>query len=248
MCRRRGGTKIQIKLRIYRFNPITDAEPHYDTFNVEADASERLLDCLNRVRWTQDSTLAFRMSCAHGICGSDGLTINGTAALACQKLVKEFDTKQEIVVEPLRYFEVVKDLIVDLEPFFVRIESIMFNPPNLVNSIAAVEVERERLQTPEERAQFDDAIKCILCGCCYSGCPVMTEQDDKFLGPAAVLREHRYIFDSRTPDVDARLDILKKQHGIWGCKSYYVCTLVCPKKIRVTEAILRTKKKIISTQ
>lgn len=215
---------------------------------MEADASERLLDCLNRVRWTQDSTLAFRMSCAHGICGSDGLTINGTAALACQKLVKEFDTKQEIVVEPLRYFEVVKDLIVDLEPFFVRIKSIMPNPPNLVNSIAAVEVERERLQTPEERAQFDDAIKCILCGCCYSGCPVMTEQDDKFLGPAAVLREHRYIFDSRTPDVEARLDILKKPHGIWGCKSYYVCTLVCPKKIRVTEAILRTKKKIISTQ
>jgi succinate dehydrogenase / fumarate reductase iron-sulfur subunit len=239
---------MQIKLCIFRFNPQTDTEPHYDHFMIEAKQTERLLDCLNRVRWTQDSTLAFRMSCVHGICGSDGLTVNGTAVLACQKLVKDFDFTEEIVVEPLRYFKVIKDLVVDLDPFFERIKSISPNQPNPVYTLIEVESERERLQTPQELAQFDDAIKCILCGCCYSGCPVITEQDDKFLGPAVILREHRYIFDSRIPYAEARFDILKKPHGIWGCKSYYVCTLVCPKKIRVTEAILRTKKKIISTQ
>ncbi len=236
---------MQVTFKVYRFNPQTDEQPHYDIFIVEAEPNERLLDCLNRIRWMQDPTLSFRMSCAHGICGSDGLTINSQASLACQKLVKDYDYAKEIVVEPLRYFEVIKDLIVDVEPFFERIKSIT---PQPLKVLTEIEGERERLQTPEERSRFDDAIKCILCGCCYSACPVMTEQDQEFLGPAAILREQRYVFDSRTVNEEERLAIMKKPHGIWGCKSYYVCTLVCPKKIKVTEAILKTKKKIISTQ
>ena len=125
---------MNLTLKIYRFNPETDKEPHYDTFTVEAEPNERILDCLNRVRWQQDSSLAFRMSCAHGICGSDGLTINGHEALACQKLVKDYDYTKELLIEPLKYFDVVKDLIVDLKPFYKRIKSI--NPTQTPQNIA----------------------------------------------------------------------------------------------------------------
>jgi succinate dehydrogenase / fumarate reductase, iron-sulfur subunit len=236
---------MKIILNIYRFNPEIDKEPHYDAFTIEADPNDRILDCLNKIRWTQDITLAFRMSCAHGICGSDGLTINHQSALACQKLVKDYDYTKEIVIEPLKYFEVVKDLIVDLKPFFERIKSI---DPIETSNPTIVEIEKERIQTVGERNRFDDALKCILCGCCYGSCPVLSEQDQEFIGPAAILREQRYIFDSRTKDVNERLQILKKPHGVWGCKSYYMCTVVCPKNIKVTEGILRTKKKIIQEQ
>lgn len=236
---------MQVTLKIYRFNPQIDTAPHYDVFQVEAEPNERLLDCLNRVRWTLDSTLSFRMSCAHGVCGSDGLTINGEAALACQKLIKDYDYSKEILVEPLKYFDVVKDLVVDLKPFFKRVKSI--NPPSNHQDSAAQTHERERIQTIRERSQIDDAIKCILCGCCYSACPVLNGEDREFVGPAAVLREQRYIFDSRTANVEERLALMGKPHGIWACKSYYRCTQVCPKNIKVTEAILRTKK-VISEQ
>ena len=236
---------MQITLKIYRFYPLTENQPHYDYFTIEADPNERLLDCLNRIRWTKDSTLSFRMSCAHGICGSDGLTINGQAALACQKLVKDLDYTKEILVEPLKYFEVIKDLLVDLTPFFERLKSIN---PQTPPKFTPNDPQKEHIQTQEERARFDNALKCILCACCYSACPVLTEQDHEFVGPAAILREQRYLFDSRTSDATQRLAIMQKPHGIWGCKSYYKCTLVCPKNIKVTENINHTKKKIISTQ
>jgi succinate dehydrogenase / fumarate reductase iron-sulfur subunit len=236
---------MKVTLKVYRFNPEIDMDPHYDSFTIEAEPNERILDCLNKIRWTQDSTLAFRMSCAHGICGSDGLTINSQSVLACQKLVRDYDYTKEIVIEPLKYFEVVKDLIVDFNPFFERFKAI--NPIEISN-LTISELKKERIQTIEERSRFDDALKCILCGCCYGSCPVMTEQDQEFIGPAAILREQRYIFDSRTNDIDERLQILKKPHGTWGCKSYYMCTVVCPKNIKVTEAILRIKKKIIQEQ
>ena len=233
---------MKLTLKVYRFNPEKDTEPHYDMFNVEAEPNDRILDCLNKIRWQQDSSLSFRMSCAHGICGSDGLTINGQSALACQKLVKDYDYSNELLIEPLKYFEVVKDLIVDLKPFFERLNAINpeFPEPPAPNS-----AEKERLQTLEERSRFDDALKCILCGCCYGACPVMVEQDQEFIGPAAILRVQRYIFDSRTKDSAERLQILQKPHGIWACKSYFMCTLVCPKNIKVTEAIVKTKKKIL---
>jgi succinate dehydrogenase / fumarate reductase, iron-sulfur subunit len=235
---------MNVVFKIFRFNPQIGAECYYDTFTVAVEPNDRILDCLNRIRWQQDSTLAFRMSCAHGICGSDGLTINGQASLACQKLVKDYDTTKEILVEPLKYFEVVKDLIVDLQPFFKRVKSV--NPQT--TALAVAEPPKQRIQMPRQRSEYEDAIKCILCGCCYGACPVMVEQDEEFLGPAAILRAERYIFDSRSTDKKERFAVLQKPHGIWGCKSYYMCTVVCPKKIKVTAAILKTKKKIISDQ
>lgn len=141
----------------------------------------------------------------------------------------------------------VKDLIVDLTPFYKRIKSITPAPQTLQPQIVP-QPTAERLQSVEERSLFDDALKCILCACCYGACPVMTEQDHEFVGPAAILRAQRYIFDSRTVDVTERLAVMQKPHGVWGCKSYYMCTVVCPKKIKVTEAILKVKKKIIQEQ
>jgi len=232
---------MKLTMKVYRFNPETDTTPYYDTFTVDAEPNDRILDCLNKIRWQQDPTLSFRMSCAHGICGSDGLTINNQPSLACQKLVKDYDYTKTLLVEPLRFFGVVKDLIVDLEPFFSRIKDIN---PQITQKIAEELAEKELIQSPEQRAVFDDALKCILCACCYGACPVINEQDPQFIGPAAVLRAQRYVFDSRTANPEERLEVLDKPHGVLGCKNYYKCTFVCPKNIKVTEAIIKTKKKI----
>ena len=233
---------MKITMKIYRFNPETEKEPHYDTFTLEANPNDRILDCLNKIRWEQDSTLTYRMSCAHGICGSDAININRIPSLACQKLMKDYDSTQELLIEPLKFFPVIKDLIVDMEPFFQRTKAIHPNtlPPSPDNSI-----ENEKLQSIEERSRIDDAVKCILCGCCVAACPVILEQEPKFIGPAAILRAQKYIFDTRRTDTTERMKIIEKPYGIWGCKSYYMCTVVCPKKIKVTEQIIKTKKKII---
>jgi succinate dehydrogenase / fumarate reductase iron-sulfur subunit len=234
---------VEVQFKVFRFNPESDEQPHYDVFTVKANAKDRILDCLNRIRWEQDSSLSYRMSCAHGICGSDGVTINGSPALACQKLVKDYDYTKEIVVEPLKFFPVVKDLVVDMEPFFERIKAI--SPDKTENT--PINHDKERTQTPEERSLFADAVKCILCACCVAACPVMLKEEPDFIGPAAALRAQRHIFDSRLTDTEAeeRMKVLEKPHGIWSCKSYYRCTQVCPKQIKVTEAILKTKKKIL---
>jgi succinate dehydrogenase / fumarate reductase iron-sulfur subunit len=231
---------MEVQFKVFRFNPETDDAPRYDVFTVKANANDRILDCLNKIRWEQDGSLSYRMSCAHGICGSDGVSINGSPALACQKLVKDYNYTQEILVEPLPFFPLVKDLIVDMEPFFERIKAVS---PDKTES--TMNSDRENMQTPEERSLFDDAVKCILCACCVAACPVLLKEDPNFIGPAAVLRAQRHIFDSRATDTTERMQILEKPHGIWSCKSYYRCTQVCPKGIKVTEAILKTKKKIL---
>ncbi len=227
---------------VFRFDPKIDREPHYDMFTVEVESTNRILDCLNKVRWEQDGSLAYRMSCAHGICGSDGVTINGVSALACQKLVKDFEKGKDILVEPLSVFPVVKDLVVDMEPFFEREKSV--HPPNGI-VLAEMEVGKQHVQSVEERRRFDDDIKCIMCACCVSACPVSQKEDREYVGPAAVVRAHRYIFDSRIKDELERLQIMDKPHGAGTCKGYYKCTQVCPKGIQVTRRIFEVKQRIL---
>ena len=233
---------MNVTLKIFRFNPEKDREPHYDTFSVDAKSTDRLLDCLNKVRWEKDGSLAYRMSCAHGICGSDGMTINGASALACQKLVRDYPADKEILIEPLSVFSVVKDLVVDMEPFFALEKSV--HPLEGI-SLTQTEAGKEHLQTVEQRHQFDDDIKCIMCACCVSACPVSQKEDPAYVGPAAIVRAHRYIFDSRVKDMLQRLQIMDKPHGAWNCKTYYRCTQVCPKAIQVTKHISEVKKKIL---
>jgi succinate dehydrogenase / fumarate reductase iron-sulfur subunit len=231
-----------VKLKVFRFDPQRDKEPHYDTFTVEAELTDRILDLLNKVRWEQDGSLAYRMSCAHGICGSDGMTINGVSALACQKLVKDYGKGKEVVVEPLSVFIVVKDLVVDMEPFFEQEKSV--HPQGEIALRQPIHP-GENLQTIEERALFDDDIKCIMCACCVSACPISQKEDPSYVGPAVIVRAHRYIFDSRIKDSIERLAIMDKPHGAWSCKSYFKCTQVCPKEIQVTKHILEVKRRIL---
>jgi succinate dehydrogenase / fumarate reductase iron-sulfur subunit len=181
------------------------------------------------------------MSCAHGICGSDGMTINGVSTLACQKLVKDYPADKEILIEPLSVFPVVKDLVVELDEFFAKEKSVH---PSEGISLVAVEEGKEHQQTIEQRSLFDDDIKCIMCACCVSACPVSQKEDPDYVGPAAIVRAHRYIFDSRVKDMLERLAIMDQPRGAFGCKTYYRCTLVCPKSIQVTKRILEVRKRI----
>ncbi|WPD19175.1 MULTISPECIES: succinate dehydrogenase iron-sulfur subunit [Thermaerobacter] len=227
-------------LRIRRYNPERDREPHWEEYRLQADPTDRVLDLLNRVKWEIDGTLAYRRSCAHGVCGSDAMIINGKARLACKTLVKELS--QPITVEPMRGFRVKKDLIVDFTGFFAAYRAIK---PYLINDDP--EPERERLQSPEDRERFDDTTKCILCGCCTTSCPSFWANPD-YVGPAAIVNAHRFIFDSRDQAADERLRILNSRDGVWRCRTIFNCTEACPRGIEVTRAIQEVKRAILLGQ
>ena len=227
---------MKITLRVFRFDPSVDEAPYYRSYSVEAEPYERVLDCLNKIKWEQDGTLAYRMSCAHGVCGSDAMKINGRCALACQKLVRDCEADL-ILVEPLPTFTILKDLIVDLNPFFDKVN---FIHPFL---FAGTPPKKERLQSPEERKKMGESIRCILCACCTAACPVVNE-NDKFLGPAPLVQAFRRIFDSRDTQKVERLDQLNVDDGVWACLNHFECTRVCPKEIPVTKYINTMKREI----
>lgn len=227
-----------LRLKIFRFDPEKDQEPYYQTFEVEADPMDRLLDCLNRIRWEQDPTLSFRMSCGHGVCGSDGMRINGICGLACQKLVRSF--KEEVLIEPLPVFRIIKDLVVDLDPFFEKYFSVR---PYLITKTAPPDTERK--QSSEQHQQFEEAIRCILCACCTASCPVnQNKNTEDYVGPAALVRAFRYLFDSRDEGEEERIKLLDEKKMAWGCQTLWKCTEVCPKEIPITRQIGQIKRRI----
>jgi succinate dehydrogenase / fumarate reductase iron-sulfur subunit len=224
---------MEVKLRIFRYNPETDKRPHYETYTVEAELTDQVLDLLNKVKWEHDGTLSYRRSCAHGICGSDAMRINGVNRLACKVLVR--DVGKSITVEPILGLPVIKDLIVDMEPFFEHYRSVM---PFLINEEPPPV--RERLQTQEQRARFDDTTKCILCAACTTSCPSFWASGE-YVGPAAVVQAHRFIFDSRDHGAQERLQALNDRMGIWRCHDIYNCSDACPREIEVTKALGEVK-------
>jgi len=228
---------MQVTLKIFRFNPEKDKKPHYDTFKVEAEPTDRVLDLLEYVKGNFDGTLSFRRSCAHGVCGSDGMRINGRNYLACKVLVKDLG-KTKITVEPILGLKVLKDLIVDMEPFFEHYRSVM---PYFVND--EPEPNKERPQSIEERERFDDTTKCILCAACTTSCPSFWA-NEQYLGPAAIVTAHRFIFDSRDRAAAERLRILNDQFGVYRCHTIFNCTEACPREIQITQAIGEVKKAI----
>lgn len=228
---------MQVKLKIFRYNPETDKKPHYDTYKIEADPTDRVLDLLEYVKDYLDGTLSFRRSCAHGVCGSDAMRINGMNRLACKVLVKDLGTTK-ITVEPLLGMGVHKDLIVDMEPFFEHYRSIL---PYLINDEPTPK--RERLQSPEDRERFDDTTKCILCAACTTSCPSYWA-NEQYVGPAAIVNAHRFIFDNRDRAAAQRLEIVNDQFGIYRCHTIFNCTLACPREIEITKAIGEIKKAI----
>jgi succinate dehydrogenase / fumarate reductase iron-sulfur subunit len=226
----------ELHFKIFRFDPQADPGPYFKHYQVKAEPEERILDCLNRIKWEQDGTLSYRMSCAHGVCGSDGMRINGTCRLACQAIVKDYRCP-EVVLEPLSGFRVLKDLVVDIDPFLEGIKNLR---PYL---IASAPPEKERIQTPEERKKAAEALRCILCACCTASCPVNWIRE-KYIGPAALLWAFRYAFESRDHESLERLKQIDHPDGAWGCVNHFECTRVCPKEIRVTKSINRMKREI----
>ena len=228
---------MEVTVKVFRFNPEQDKKPHYETYKITAEPTDRVLDLLEYIKGYYDGTLSFRRSCAHGICGSDAMRINGRNYLACKALVKDLNSTK-ITVEPVLGLRVIKDLIVDMEPFFENYRSVL---PFFINDEEPPE--KERLQSIEERERFDDTTKCILCACCTTSCPSFWA-NEKYLGPAAIVAAHRFIFDSRDRAAAERLKILNGQFGVYRCHTIFNCTIACPREIEITQAIGEVKRAI----
>ena len=202
-----------------------------------------VLDALHKIKWEQDGTLSFRRSCAHGICGSDAMRINGRNRLACKTLIKDLDISKPIYVEAIKGLPLEKDLIVDMDPFFESFRDVQ----PFLQANTAPEPGKERIQSIKDRAVYDDTTKCILCAACTSSCPVFWT-DGQYFGPAAIVNAHRFIFDSRDDAGDVRLDILNDKEGVWRCRTTFNCTEACPRGIEVTKHIEDIKRTLLLEQ
>jgi len=232
---------MQVQLRIRRFNPEKDKSGYWGEYTLKDVAvTDTILDLLHRVKWEIDGTLALRRSCAHGVCGSDALRINGANMLACKTLVQALSNSTDtmkIQVEPILGLKVIKDLIVDMDPFFDHYRSVM---PFFINDSPVPENGRERLQSQEDRARFDDTTKCILCAACTTSCPSFWANDN-YVGPAAIVQAHRFIYDSRDEGAEQRLAVVGDDDGVWRCRTVFNCTSACPREIEVTKAVAEVK-------
>ena len=213
------------KFRIKRYNPEKQREPYYEDFEYDFPEGATLLDCLNHIKWTQDGSLTYRMSCRSAICGSCAMKGNGHALLACQKQAAHLmkDGSDTITLEPLGNMPVIKDLVTDFKQFWEKVDQVK---PFLQNKEKPPE--RERLQSPAQFKKIDDTSTCIMCGACYSDCNTL-EVDKNFLGPAALAKAQRFVGDSRDQATRARIKQLSKPGGMWDCTHCGECVERCPK-------------------
>jgi succinate dehydrogenase / fumarate reductase iron-sulfur subunit len=229
---------MNVTLKIKRYNPERDLEPHWESYEVEAEPTDRVLDLLHQVKWYQDGTLTFRRSCAHGVCGSDAMIINGRNRLACEYLIK--DAGSVITVEAIIGLPLVKDLLVDMEPFWEQYKSVK---PFLVNDDELPADGKERRQSPADRERYEDTSRCILCAACTTACPVFWA-DQSYVGPAAIVNAHRFIVDSRDTIKQERLEIMADPDGVWRCRTIFNCVEACPRDIKITRAIMEVAGEI----
>jgi succinate dehydrogenase / fumarate reductase iron-sulfur subunit len=226
-----------VEVKIRRYNPEISDEVTWVSYNVEAYPADRVLNLLMKIKGEQDGTLTFRRSCAHGVCGSDAMRINGVNRLACKVLMKDMPSK--LTIEPIKGLPVEKDLVVDMEPFFEAYRAVkpflitVGNPPT-----------KEWLQSQADRDRYDDTTKCILCAACTTSCPVFWT-DGSYFGPAAIVNAHRFIFDSRDQGAEERLEILNDREGVWRCRTTFNCTEACPRGIQITKAIKEVKQALL---
>lgn len=232
---------MKVTLAITRQNPETGERPHVVNYDVEVKPTDRVLDALMQITQNVDGTLGYRRSCAHGVCGSDAMRIDGSEKLACKTLFKDIvETEGATVsIEPLRHLPVQKDLMVDQGVFFEKFRTAQ---PYFIPA-AEEPADGEYIQSPEERALFDEATKCINCAACYSACPVL-DKNPAFLGPQAIVAAARYVNDSRDKGLEARIEVLDEKNGVWPCESHFECTRVCPRDIKITKLINLTKRQI----
>lgn len=232
----------KLTLSIYRYNPEVDAKPYMKDYEIAipGKSDPMLLTLLERLKMEQDATLAFRRSCREGVCGSDGMNINGTNGLACVTHLSKLNT-DKIVIRPLPGFPVVRDLVVDMTQFYQQYERI---EPYLQHD--GVIPAREYLQSPEERAKLDGLYECILCACCTSSCPSYWWNPDKFVGPAGLLQARRFLADSRDTATIHRLNKLQDPFSVFRCRTIMNCTNVCPKGLDPSKAIGEIRQQMLT--
>lgn len=238
-----ADTKTLI-LSIYRYNPDTDKKPYMKDYEISipADSDPMLLSLLERIKIEQDATLTFRRSCREGVCGSDGMNINGTNGLACITHISTLNSTK-IVIRPLPGFPVVRDLVVDMNQFYQQYERI---EPYLQNDDLVPA--QERLQSPEDRSKLDGLYECILCACCTSSCPSYWWNPDKFVGPAGLLQARRFLADSRDTATLHRLSKLQDPFSVFRCRTIMNCTNVCPKGLNPSKAIGEIRQQMLSNE
>ena len=235
---------------VYRYNPETDSAPFMQEFKVDTKGADLMvLDVMHLVK-DQDNAFAYRRSCREGVCGSDGMNMNGKNGLACITPLSEVVTDGKLVVRPLPGLPVVRDLVVDMSLFYKQYERIK---PFLLNDTPAPAI--ERLQSPEERDKLDGLYECILCACCSTSCPSFWWNPDKFVGPAALLQAYRFLADTRDLSTDKRLEDLADPFSVYRCHGIMNCVSVCPKSLNPNKAIgeiksmlLKNKKNIIASE
>jgi len=227
-----------MKFRIQRYDPDKDARPYFQDYDLAAGPADRmLLDMLLRIK-SLDDTLSLRRSCREGVCGSDAMNINGRNGLAC--VTKLSELAEPVVIKPLPGLPVIRDLIVDMTLFFDQYHSVK---PYVIDDRPLPE--KERLQSPQERAELDGLYECILCACCSTACPSFWWNPDKFVGPAGLLNAYRFIADSRDNALNERLDDLEDPYRLFRCHTIMNCVDVCPKGLNPTLAIGRIKELMV---
>jgi succinate dehydrogenase / fumarate reductase iron-sulfur subunit len=233
-----------LTLSIYRYNPEVDAKPYMKDYQltIPAKSDPMLLALLEQLKAEQDPTITYRRSCREGVCGSDGMNINGTNGLACITHISHLKG-DKIVIRPLPGFPVIRDLAVDMSQFYQQYERI---EPYLQND--GVTPAQERLQSPEERSQLDGLYECILCACCTSSCPSFWWNPEKFVGPAGLLQARRFLADSRDTATNHRLSKLQDPFSVFRCRTIMNCTNVCPKGLNPTEAIAKIRTQMLSQE
>lgn len=231
-----------MRFSIYRYNPETDREPYMQDYelNIEPGSDMMVLDALLLLK-EQDPTLAFRRSCREGVCGSDGMNINGKNGLACVKHLSDYNMSKPLVVRPLPGLPVIRDLVVDMSMFYQQYERIK---PYLQND--EQQPAREHLQSPEQREKLDGLYECILCACCSTSCPSFWWNPEKFVGPAGLLQAYRFLIDNRDTATDSRLAELDDAYSVFRCRSIMNCVEVCPKGLNPTKAIGKIRSMLLS--
>jgi len=230
--------KESITVKILRYQPEKEEKPHWQIFRLEVPADSTILDILNEIHWNHDGTLAYRRSCRSAICGSCAMKVNGRNVLACETPMHQFKGST-LKIEPLPGFPIIKDLVVDMEDFFKKMDRVK---PYMI--LKKPVPDKEFLQSPEEFSRIRESAYCILCGACTSSCPSLWANEN-YLGPAALLKAYRFIFDSRDDGTDERLDIINDRNGLWRCHTIFNCMEACPKHINITGCISRLKTRVV---
>ena len=230
----------KVTFRIERYNPEMDKAGHFQDYEVDYRTDGMMiLDGLNQIRWEQDGTLVYRRSCREGVCGSDGMNVNGVNMVSCITHISDLKSSV-LTIRPLPNMPVVKDLVCDFTDFLDKYYVVK---PYLVEKTPPPG--KERLQSIEDRNKLNGLYECILCACCSSSCP-SSWADPDYLGPAALINTARFVFDTRDEGKDERLDIVNDKHGLWRCHTIMNCINACPKELNPTKAIAQLQQAVIS--